>query len=478
MNLVLSMNESPRGVSPYLVAIMATLAITAFTLRFWIQRRKQGRKLPPMATTGLFQTVRELTGVDQRQFHISQFQQKGGLFRLPIPGVVVVANADDARAVYRDHHLKPYAMYRAISHLTGGPNIVSITGRPGDAWHHRRKGLNPAFAPKLVKRMNQVALEKCNQWIAQKLLPCAEKGTSFDLGNEMVHLTVGVISKAAFDYEVADTESTAILHAIKEAIEEFGSKALYNPLRCSWFLKDRRQALLSVKMLRLFAQKMIDLCRNNPSPTPDTVVDLVVKNSNYNSDAERVSDLVTLLIAGHDTTGYTIAFALRLLAENPEEQERLREKIVQDDDGGEYLTCVMKETMRRYSATSLTAIRHLETDFVSSVSSGTLFVPKGSIALVSQVAVAHDTSVFPNPFAFEPSRWLPGNLTKDAQMAFFPFSLGKRNCVGQPLAMAEFRTVVPLLIRNFRFTVEETGQVVTRGSNRLENCYLKASKIA
>lgn len=93
------------------------------------------------------------------------------MFQLPFPSsflllmVVVVANKEDARAIYKDRaDVRPPAMYKAVDVFISDPNSVSISGKLGDSWYcHRRKGVNPTFAPKVVKRMNQVALEKANQ---------------------------------------------------------------------------------------------------------------------------------------------------------------------------------------------------------------------------------------------------------------------------------------------------------------------------
>lgn len=439
------------------------------------------KKKPPMASAGLLETIGEITGGKMHEFLIAQFERCGGIFRLPLPGLVVVANPEDARAIYKDPlTTKPHAIYKAVDSMTSGPNIVTISG--GDAWHHRRKSINPAFAPKLVKRMNAVAVEKADTWVEERLLPSiADHGVvSFDPGMEMILLTIAVICQAAFDYAISDEESKDILQAMRDCVEEFSIKTMINPLRQvgTWVLPERRNAFNQAAKLKLFAWKVMDQYRANPSPTKDTVIDLIMKNRNYKEDSERVSDVILLLFAGHDTTGYTMAFALRELAKNPEEQHKLRESLQSAEDNAtsstSLLKAVLNETMRMHPASPLSAIKQLGQDFVSKDG---YYVAKGSVIFLAQVAQGRDPSLFPNPHQFQPSRWLDENATEPAKQACFPFSLGNRNCVGQPLANAELNSVLPKLIRQFEFAIEEKGIIEAQGTLRLTGCRLKATKL-
>ncbi|CAB9515155.1 Psoralen synthase (Fragment) [Seminavis robusta] len=472
---------------------LVTAAGLAVVIHFWAGafRSNKSRQEPPPLTknVGLFQTIAEITGGRMRDFLIEQFQKVGGIYRLPFPSfapmVVVVANTQDARAIYKDPaHTKPPVMYGAIDEFSSGPNIVTTRGVPGDSWYHRRKAINPAFAPKIVHRMNRVALEKAGKWIADTLAPLVGKDNMppkpFNVGRETILLTIAVICKAAFDYDISDTEREEVRLSMQKGIEEFTIKTMINPLRRvgTWCLPDRREAYQAVAKLKTFAVKIMELYRKNPSPTPDTVIDVIMKNPNYKDDSERIPDIVMMLFAGHDTTGYTMAFALLELAKSPNEQQKLRDELINSKDEGAsppYLKAVLNETMRLHPTSPLTGIKELGSDFASK--DGYL-VPKGSIIFIAQIALARDAILFPDAFQFQPSRWLEGNVTEDAKQALFPFSLGKRNCVGQPLVNAQLNSVLPLLIRQFEFTVEDEGQIVTQGTTRLDNCYLKATKIA
>ena len=393
--------------------------------------------------------------------------------------VAVVGCTDDARAIYRDAEAtKPPAVYGPINVFAGHENIVSVDGA---AWLHRRKAINPAFAPKHIKRMNQVAVQAAEQWIAAKLEQMEGNQVTFDVGKEMVETTMSVICKAAFDYDIDDEERQLVLQEIKLAFAEFTMKTVVNPLRflATRFLPERQRAFVALEEMQAFARRVMENYRNKATtPTPDTVIDMIMSNPNYNNDKERAADIIVILFAGHDTTGYTLALALRLLAQNPSEQEKLRGELSKGSSPEpaagttSYLKAVITETMRMHPVAPVTGYRSLSKDYVTT--SG-FMLPKGTVVFQALIAVTRDSSIFENPFEFCPSRWL--NPSEQAARALFPFALGKRNCVGQPLSNAELYTVLPMLIRKFKFSVNQEGEIITPGSLRLDNCWLTCSTV-
>ena len=105
---------------------------------------------------------------------------------------------------------------------------------------------------------------------------------------------------------------------------------------------------------------------------------------------------------------------------------------------------------------------------------GGFLIPKGSIIAPGGIALFQDPSLFPNPLSFQPSRWV--EMSDSSKDAFFPFALGRRNCVGQSLALLEAKTVLRKLIKEFHFTVEDEGEIAFPSTARLDGCTLKVSK--
>jgi cytochrome P450 len=355
--------------------------------------------------------------------------------------------------------------------------------------------MNPAFAPKRIKAMNEVAKQVANEWAAElvlrpihHLLQGGEHTeVSFDVGKEMIDITISVICQAALDYRTSREERQRLLEEIPLAWTEFTMKDAINPFRrfLTWMLPERRRAFIAARRLKEFAFRVIENYQKNPARAPQTVVDMIMKNPNYKSDDERAADIIMILFAGHDTTGFTLALALLELAKHSQEQSRLRKALcgevgkqekasAQQPDSSLYLRAVISETMRMYPVVSIPGIKTIGRDFVTK--HGSYFIPKGSIIFIAQIAIARDPAIFENPFDYNPSRWL--NATEEAKLSLFPFALGNRNCVGQPLANAELYTILPYLIKNFEFSVENEGTLLVPTLLRLENCRLRARKIS
>ena len=99
-----------------------------------------------------------------------------------------------------------------------------------------------------------------------------------------------------------------------------------NPLRkpFGFFIKERRRAHVAADRLELLAFKIMNRYKKCNNPSKDTsIIDHIMKNDAYQNDNERAADVTTLLIAGHDTTAYTIAWIVKEVAKNPKEQEKL-----------------------------------------------------------------------------------------------------------------------------------------------------------
>ena len=445
------------------------------------QQRHAKRQYPPLCSAGVMETVDAITNGGIKDFMLRYFEKFGRIFRipLPLPGlpmVVVVADTEDARAIYRDPTTtKPEILYKAMASFSSGHSISSLS--EGDDWFHRRKGVNPAFAPKHVRRMNEVAMQVVTEWAQEKLKPLEySESVSFDVGEEMIDMTLSVICEAAFDYRISADEMASLLVDMRQAWIEFTMKSAMNPLRqfITWLLPERQRAFRSAKNLQRFAFVVMKNYKENPSPTPETVLDMIMKNQNYQSDDERASDIVMILFAGHDTTGYTLALALRELAKNPDEQKRLRQSLSDTEQQPDsYLKAVISETMRVYPIVPVTGFKLMGRDWITQYRG--YLIPKGSIVFISQIAITRDARIFDNPTAFQPSRWL--QPSEQAKRALFPFSLGNRNCAGQALANAEINSVLPYLVKNFDFSVALEGEVLSAATVELKNCWITATKL-
>lgn len=162
------------------------------------------------------------------------------------------------------------------------------------------------------------------------------------------------------------------------------------------------------------------------------------------SDREVRDQVVTLFLAGHDTTAAALAFALYELSHRPDLQARIA---LESQAGGasDTLEHVIKETLRLYPTVHLvarTALRDVEL--------GPYLVRRGEEVVLPLYVMQRSPKLFRRPDAFEPERWANEGAAVCPRYAHLPFSAGPRVCIGQSLATAELRAVIAATVQRFR----------------------------
>ena len=138
-----------------------------------------------------------------------------------------VADIDIAKEILTAPHsiAGKSVMYDGVDGLTCDyPNIFTSNGH---RWKHSRKGVAPAFSSNHIKRMVRVCGQQLEKWIETTLHPCMEAGKAFDVGEEMVGLTLTIISEAAFEYDMSRKEQKLFTSNLEVAAECF---VIMNPL--------------------------------------------------------------------------------------------------------------------------------------------------------------------------------------------------------------------------------------------------------
>uniref|UniRef100_A0A7S2V5X3 Cytochrome P450 n=1 Tax=Fibrocapsa japonica TaxID=94617 RepID=A0A7S2V5X3_9STRA len=307
--------------------------------------------------------------------------------------------------------------------------------------------------------MKKVSVEQAKLWIEQRLTPFVESGRSFDVAKEMVGLTMSIICEAAFEYQMDQKEKDDFLFELELVLKEYTFKSSVNPFRAmvGLLLPERRRAAKGARRIQGIARKVVNNYRRLQSPVKGTVIDLIMKCDAFQNDDERMREVLSFLIAGHDTTGYSLSWTLLELARNPDEMDKLRKSIEiiseEDRNKSDALHAVVKESMRLHPVAAGGSIRKTGKDIMKD---GEVVIPRGATVFLPLILFLRNPEYFENPGVFKPSRW--HNPTEKATSAFFPFSLGKQNCVGQALANAELHTVTALLCSSYSFKVENEGK--------------------
>lgn len=226
--------------------------------------------------------------------------------------------------------------------------------------------------------------------------------------------------------------------------------------------------------LRLLDQTSVDQFQANHKDVPKlpkAFLDLLLDKINLSADggAQKLSDeeireeVDTFMFEGHDTTAMALSWTLFLLGHNRHVQQRLWQEVdelfesehLNDEVEAleldhlkklKYLECVIKEALRLCPS-----VPFIGRQTTSELKLGNYSVPPNSVIFVLIYQLHRDGKIYPNPEQFDPDRFLPENLIGRHPFAYVPFSAGPRNCIGQKFAMAEMKSILLHLTRNFEF---------------------------
>jgi cytochrome P450 len=170
------------------------------------------------------------------------------------------------------------------------------------------------------------------------------------------------------------------------------------------------------------------------------------------SDAQVRDEVMTLFVAGHETTANALTWTWYLLAKHPRVRERLREEL-RADPQSPYLDAVLNEVLRLYPPAWI-----LGRDAVREVEIDGWRIRKGATVFVSQLVIHRSARYFDEPLAFKPERWL--GSPQLPQFAYFPFGGGARKCLGDQFAWTEARIELAHLAQQWRFELASPNEDV------------------
>lgn len=230
-----------------------------------------------------------------------------------------------------------------------------------------------------------------------------------------------------------------------------------------------RRERRSLAKLDVMLQEMIRTRRESSSDGGDLLSSLLsavdADDGTRMSDRQLRDEMMTLFLAGHETTANALTWTWYLLSQHPEVEARLldetrnvlrgRTPTASDLPSLPYSDMVVREAMRLYPPAPGFAREPIE-----DVNIGGYVVPKGSLITVSTYALHRDPRFFPDPESFDPERFAPGWEERVPRYAYLPFGGGPRACIGSGFAMMEARLVLSTVAQRFQLRLEPNQQVV------------------
>ncbi|MFO7832723.1 MAG: cytochrome P450 [Halohasta sp.] len=345
----------------------------------------------------------------------------------------------------------------AVDQLLGDGLLTS----EGAAWQAKRQRANPAFHSGRINSLADMMVDH-----TEAMLDDWHDGDRIDVHVEVARLTVRIIVSAMFGTDIDPKR----VEAIQTHLEPLGARFEPDPfsrLVPDWApTKKNRDFRAAVDALEAIIDDIVDerrgTERGDSDGEPMDLLSILLRAQRHGevTDDDIRDEMMTMLLAGHDTTALTLTYAWYLLSEHPEVERQLHAEL-DDVLGGErptaadsrrfsYTTNVLNEAMRLYPPV-YTLFREAAVD----AEFGGYRLPAGSGLMLPQWVVHRSPRWYDDPETFDPSRWDADRSSERPRFAFFPFGGGPRHCIGKQFSMLEATVILSTVAQ--AYTMEYLG---------------------
>ncbi len=379
----------------------------------------------------------------------------GKRFTVHFPGAppfVVMSDPEEIKEVFMapPEILHPGEGARVLEPLVGKHSVILLDEGPH---MEQRKLMLPAFHGEKMAKLSDLMAE-----VAEREVDGWPRGESIRLQPRMQHLTLEIILRAVFGLDPGPR-----LEALRGRLSEmlaFGDRpiSLAPPDPDGWVARILQHFGPFKEFVRLQEEidelvfELIDERRAEDAERDDVLAMLLEarhEDGSPMSPQELRDELMTLLVAGHETTASSLSWAFERLARLPRVLSTLVDELRSNGDA--YLLATIQETLRRRPVLPNVEPRLVKEPFEV----GGWTYPEGVCLVPNAYLVHHDPEIYPDPYEFRPERFLdepPGTYT------WIPFGGGRRRCIGASFAMLEMQIVIRTVLtrRELRAASQET----------------------
>jgi cytochrome P450 len=416
-------------------------------------------QLPPPPGPGYRPNKEELRTLQQgpHEFILTVARTYGGIVRYPVGPlpVYLVTEPEYVRHVLQDNNKaynKQTFQYKLLSSITGQGLLTS----DGDFWLKQRRLAQPAFRRQHVSGFTTIMADAVESMLA-RWESYARRGEPLDIAAEMMHVALQIVAKAMFGADVGDQADgvaqatlTVLDHIIARA-RTFGLTPTFLPTAAN------RQFWQAMKLLNNTVNRTIT-DRRNAGPAQDLLSNLMqaqdAETGHRMSDENLRDEVMTMLIAGHETVASAMAWTWYLLGEHPEKEAELHAELAQELGGRTptdadlpnlcYTDMVFSEALRLYPPAWIITRKALEDDAI-----GGYHIPANSLVVTSPYVTHRLEAYWPQPERFEPERFVPAASAARPRFAYYPFGGGPRLCIGNNFAQVEAAMVISMVAQRY-----------------------------
>lgn len=382
--------------------------------------------------------------------------------------VYLVTHPDHVQHVLQDNwrnYVKGATIYRALRRLVGD---FGLTTSDGEQWRRHREILQPLFTSKHLAAMSDL-IGPAIEPNLRELDRAAEEREEIDVARWLSTVTNDVIMKTIFGCDISDRDSGALIEAVETAMQEIAVRLWLFMLPERFPLPGEarlRRSLLTVNqiMARLFAR-----WRREDLEGRKDLVSLLMAASRAGgldalSEREIHDELVTMHVAGVETTAVSMTWLFYLLDQHPDVEERIRAEIgsVVGERPPTYADLprlafgrwAIQEALRLYPPAVIVPRVSVGDDVI-----GSYRIPAGATVILGSHAVQHNPTLWESPERFDPERFSPERSAGRHRFAYLPFGGGPRVCIGQSLSIAESQIILTRVLQRFKLRLRANHRV-------------------
>jgi cytochrome P450 len=388
-------------------------------------------------------------------------ERYGKRFTIKLPGAppfVMLTDPAEVKQVFTapPDVLRPGEGARVLEPVVGANSVILLDE---GAHMSQRKLMLPAFHGERMERLAGLMEE-----VATEELAALPRDAPVELHPRMQDLTLKIVLRAVFGLDPG-----ARFDALQQRLQKmlvFGDRpiSLMPPPKDSVVAKlaerigpfaefVRNQEEVDELLFELIAERRAEGEAIERNDVLAMLLEAQHEDGSAMSEQEVRDELLTLLVAGHETTATTLAWAFERLAREPRVLGRLIDKVDRDDDA--YVTATIQETLRTRPVLPNAAPRLV----AKPIEVGGWNYPTSCCLVPNGYLIHHDPEIYPDPFAFRPERFLdeqPGTYT------WIPFGGGRRRCLGASFAMLEMKIVLRAALGTLTLHPGEGTEVARR----------------
>lgn len=386
-----------------------------------------------------------------------QFTKFGNIYKASVYGTSVYAIRD---ADYAHHVLvENWQNYTKGQHiervalLLGNGLMVS----EGELWKRQRRMIQPSFNHESLKPL-MTLITSVNSELLRKWQLAAQRNETVNVTRDVSGMALEIILRFIFG-------------------DDYEKVGFHFDLLSQISARDMRFAY-SFRSLRKFLLQLIEK-RRNETEAPIDAMGILMKAHDRQSgelmgDSQLIDEILTLVVAGHETTASTLNWTWYLISQHPDVEERLSDELnslasfsgFDDLPRFSYTRQIIDETMRLYPAGWLLTRKAIGNDRL-----GNYFVPAGTEIYVPPYFIQRNPDLWEAPERFDPNRLREDNSKHRHRLATIPFSSGPRNCIGAYFARLEMQLHLMMLAKYLRLRYVQSRPIELDAGVNLRSKY-------